>query len=248
MNAWLNRLVSPRKSLSPAAAPRRAERRGFEAEARRGHSDKTASTDGFALIDVLVGLAIAGVISSLMTVFLGQARTMMRIKQASDMQMEVDAATRFLETAIANAEPLPLSRSSPDNVIYFSGAADRLQFNGIQAIGFGSSALREIAIGIERASDQTTGDLSIAQKPRRGTADKVAENQQVQLIGGVTGLKFEYLDGVAGASTWSADWVAQRRLPSAVRFTISVARNGTTYSSQGFARLSLSSRQAQPAN
>ncbi|TGT34556.1 general secretion pathway protein GspJ, partial [Mesorhizobium sp. M8A.F.Ca.ET.167.01.1.1] len=31
--------------------------------------------EGFALIDVLVGLALVGVVSALMTVFLGQART-----------------------------------------------------------------------------------------------------------------------------------------------------------------------------
>ncbi|TPM16338.1 general secretion pathway protein GspJ [Mesorhizobium sp. B2-3-5] len=191
--------------------------------------------EGFALIDVLVGLALVSVISALMIVFLGQARTMMRISKATQMQTEVDAATRFLEVTLSNAEALPLAQSTPDDVIYFSGEADRLRFNGIMAIGFGSAALREVTI-------LPTGDgrLSIVQNLRRGSsAGGEAESRTVPLIGGVTGVRFEYLDGSKG--TWSVDWKTNRRLPSAVRFRISVARDGAIYASDGFARLSLAS-------
>ncbi|WP_246675358.1 general secretion pathway protein GspJ [Mesorhizobium sp. B2-3-4] len=209
----------------PSSTPHQAARRG--------------AIEGFALIDVLVGLAMLGVISALMIVFLGQARTMVRIENASQMQMEVDAATRFLEAALGNAEALPLSQSTPDDVIYFSGAADRLQFNGIMAIGFGSSALRQVSI-------LPTGDgrLSIVQQPRRGDgARDMPENRTVPLIGGVTGVRFEYLDGSKGS--WSADWKLDRRLPTAIRFRISTARDGATYTSDGFARLSLANLQGE---
>ncbi|MDX8525893.1 hypothetical protein RFM68_15375 [Mesorhizobium sp. MSK_1335] len=193
---------------------------------------------------MLVGLALVGVVSALMVVFLGQARTMMRIQNATQMQMEVDAATRFLETALGNAEALPLTQSTPDDVIYFSGGPDRLQFNGIMAIGFGSSALRQIAV-------QPVGNnsLTIIQIPRRGGAagaDDMTGNPTVPLITGVTGLRFEYLDGSKGS--WSADWKFNRRLPTAIRFRISVARDGATYASDGFARLSLASLQGERDN
>ncbi|MER8409368.1 type II secretion system protein GspJ [Mesorhizobium sp. M1307] len=197
---------------------------------------------------MLVGLALVAVISSLMIVFLGQARTMMRIEKATEMQMEVDAASRFLETAISHAEPLPLSKSSPDNVIYLSGEPDRIEFNGIQAIGFRSSALREIAVSLGN-EDQSGHILTIVQKPRRGSENsKSDENQSVRLIAGVTAIRFEYLDTSTGASLWSDSWSAQRRLPAAVRFTISVDRDGATYSSAGFARLDLADTQAEPMN
>ncbi|MER9560104.1 hypothetical protein [Mesorhizobium sp. M0323] len=197
---------------------------------------------------MLVGLALVGVISSLMIVFLGQARTIMRIEKATEMQMEVDAASRFLETAISRAEPLPLSKSSPDNVIYLSGESTRIEFNGIQAIGFSSSALREIAISLG-GEDQAEDTLTIVQKPRRGSeTSNSSDSQSVRLIAGVTAIKFEYLDGSPGASLWSDSWSAQRRLPAAVRFTISVDRDGAAYSSAGFARLELADRQAQPRN
>lgn len=211
----------------------------------------SATVEGFALIDVLVGLALVGVISSMMIVFLGQARTMMRIEKTTQMQMEVDAASRFLETAISGAEPLPLYKSSPEHVIYLSGDSARIEFNGVQAIGFRSSALREIAISL--GSGDRDGDignaLAIVQKPRRGSkTGELVDSEPVRLIAGVTAVKFEYLDGSAGASFWSEAWSAQRRLPSAVRFTIAVVRDGATYSSSGFARLALANTPAQRTN
>ncbi|WP_246680334.1 general secretion pathway protein GspJ [Mesorhizobium sp. B2-8-9] len=202
---------------------------------------KCRSIEGFALIDILVGLALIGVVSALIVTFLGQARTMVRIQNATQMQMEVDAATRFLEIALSNAEALPLMQSTPDDVIYFSGGPDRLQFNGIIAIGFGSSALRQIAI--QRTENNS---LAIIQIPRRGGAagaDDTMGNQRVPLIAGVTGLHFEYLDGAQ--RSWSADWKLNRRLPAAIRFRISVAKGGAAYSSDGFARLNLASLPAE---
>jgi len=198
--------------------------------------------EGFALIDVLVSLALVGVISSLMIVFLGQARSMIRIGHATQMQMEVDAAARFLESAIADAEPLPLPQSSPDQPLYFSGDGTRLQFNGIQAIGFASSSLREISIALNKSGPDGAGELLITQSHRRGgNSGDQAGGQKVTLLSGVTGVEFEFLDGSTHA--WSAQWSAIRRLPIAVRFRISVARDGAAYSSDGLARLTLAGQQ-----
>ena len=206
----------------------------------------SASIEGFALIDVLVGLALIGVITSLMMVFLGQARTMMRIEKATEFQMEVDAASRFLETAISHAEPLPLSRSTPDMVLYLNGDGARIEFNAVQAIGFKSSALREIAVSLG-SGGEAGGALALVQKTRRGSGTVTATpSEPVRLIGGVSAIRFEYLDGSVAASSWSPNWNAPRRLPAAVRFTISVLRDGAAYSAGGFARLDLANAKTQP--
>jgi len=202
----------------------------------KSHPQPQASAAGFALIDVLVGLALIGVITSLMMVFLGQARTMMRIEKATEFQMEVDAASRFLETAISHAEALPLSKSSPDQVVYFSGDAARIEFNAVQAIGFKSSALREIAV----SPGEGGGALAIVQKTRRGGKPGASvSSEPVRLIGGVSAMRFEYLDNALAPPSWLPVWNAPRRLPAAVRFTLSVVRDGAAYSSRGFARLDL---------
>lgn len=229
------RAGSPRGHLSGAPSP-----------SRKLPPEPSVSVEGFALIDVLVGLALIGVITSLMMVFLGQARTMVRIEKATEFQMEVDAASRFLETAISHAEPLPLSRSTPDMVLYLSGDGVRIEFNAVQAIGFKSSALREIAVSLGNGGE-AGGALAIVQKTRRGSgAVTSTPSEPVRLIGGVSAIRFEYLDGSVAASSWSSNWNAQRRLPAAVRFTISVLRDGAAYSSRGFARLDLANGKALP--
>ncbi|WP_292647748.1 general secretion pathway protein GspJ [Mesorhizobium sp.] len=190
---------------------------------------------------MLVGLALIGVITSLMMVFLGQARTMVRIEKATEFQMEVDAASRFLETAISHAEPLPLSKSSPDQVLYLDGDAARIEFNAVQAIGFKSSALREIAVSLGGNA------LAIVQKTRRGSQPGAStQSEPVRLLGGVSAIRFEYLDGSAAASSWLPSWNAPRRLPTAVRFTVSVLRDGAAYSASGFARLDLANARQPP--
>lgn len=226
----------------------RPAQREFRGNRRRKRGSEKSAVDGFALVDVLVALALLGVISSLMIVFLGQARTMLRIESATQMQMEVDAAARFLETTIAAAEPLPLSQSSPDKVVYFYGDGASLRFSGIQTIGFGSSALREISVSVEDGAEgSATKSLVIGQKLRRGaTTEASPESPTVKLIDGITNLQIEYLDASTGA--WSPLWEARRLLPAAVRFRLSVARNGATYSSDGLSRLSLANSQTSLAN
>lgn len=220
----------------------RAVRRRLAGAASSGsnaHPESPASVAGFALIDVLVGLALIGVITSLMMVFLGQARTMMRIEKATEFQMEVDAASRFLETAISHAEPLPLSKSSPDQVLYLSGDGALIEFNAVQAIGFKSSALREIVVSLADGG-QAGAALAIVQKTRRGSKPGASvSSEPVRLIGGVSAMKFEYLDNALAPPSWLPGWNAPRRLPAAVRFTLSVVRDGAAYSSRGLARLDL---------
>lgn len=228
--------------FSCARTKARAVRRHLAGAAPSGvdaHPGASAPVAGFALIDVLVGLALIGVITSLMMVFLGQARTMMRIEKATEFQMEVDAASRFLETAISHAEPLPLSKSSPDQVLYLSGDGARVEFNAVQAIGFKSTALREITVSLGNGG-QTGPALAIVQKTRRGgKAGATVSSEPVRLIGGVSAMKFEYLDNALAPPSWLPGWNAPRQLPAAVRFTLSVVRDGAAYSSRGFARLDL---------
>ncbi|WP_246094001.1 MULTISPECIES: general secretion pathway protein GspJ [Mesorhizobium] len=227
------------------AVCRQGRRSGAPLPDARSRLRSPASVEGFALIDVLVGLALIGVITSLTMVFLGQARTMLRIEKATEFQMEVDAASRFLETAISHAEPLPLSKSSPDQVLYLDGDGARIEFSAVQAIGFQSSALRETAVSLGQAG----GALAIVQKTRRGSDPGAStQSEPVRLIGGVNAVKFEYLDGSTAASSWLPSWNAPRRLPAAVRFTVSVLRDGAAYSARGFARLDLANAQMPRTN
>lgn len=194
---------------------------------------RRARQGGFALIEVLVGLAIVGVISSLTMAFLGQARAIMRIESATELAMEVDAAVAFLEEAITAAEPLPLRSSPPADAMFFRGDASQLEFTSVQAIGFGTSALREIKVAFRPAGlvGQKRPGRIILQSRRRGSE---ATGEPTILLEGTTALSFEFLD--PDGKSWMREWNLSRRLPRAVRFKVSVSRDGMGYSSQGLAR------------
>lgn len=212
---------------------------------RHSDDDVARSAAGFVLIDVLVTLAIVSVIASLMVVFVGQARTIVRIRAAVESQMEVEAAARFLEAAIGNAEPLPLIyplTEVSEEVRYLDGGGSTLKFSGIQPSGFGASALRQITIILrDRTSSrgEQLGDLWMQREKRQTASDgKLAE--EIEVLTGVKDLEFEYLgDGDKAQPEWSSTWSMQRRLPNAIRFRLTIVRDGVMYMSTGLARLEL---------
>jgi len=192
------------------------------------------------LIDMLVALALVAVISSLMIAFLGQARSIIRITNATEVQTEIDAAANFLEGLISAAEPLPLQLSSQGNTLFLSGSHQRLELVGVQATGFGSSGLRQIAVFADKPDDKVGNDLMLELLPRRTrNANTTSDTERIVVLGGDTSVEFEYLDGTALPAKWSTEWTVQKRLPAAIRFKITVVRDGVSYSSNGLARLSL---------
>ncbi|MGF7005737.1 PulJ/GspJ family protein [Aminobacter sp. BE322] len=196
--------------------------------------------EGFALVDTLVALALTGVIASLMIVFLGQARSILRITKDNEAQIEVDNAAAFLENLIAAAEPFPLTIS--DNRVFLSGDRDRLQLVGIQPTAFGASALRQITLAVRPDNDgDSERDLVLQLVPRRaGNAQEQQGAETVELLSGPTNIAIEYL-GAGPRSKWANEWTVPRQLPLAIRFTLSVNRSGAEYRATGFARLVLAS-------
>lgn len=199
---------------------------------------------GFTLVEMLVALTIVAVMSSLMVVFISQSRAMLQIESALQAETEVGAIVGFLETIVADAEPLPLLPSNPDHVLYFKGGPSEIRFSAISPIGFGTNALREIAIGLRQsdgAGKATHRDLILVGKPRRASARPNVSSPETTLLTGIADLEFEYLGGSGSEVSWSPIWDSQRRLPAAVRIKLSIARNGKVYSSNGLARLKLAS-------
>ncbi|WP_432289220.1 hypothetical protein SLT36_30215 (plasmid) [Aminobacter sp. BA135] len=189
---------------------------------------------------MLVALALIAVISSLMIVFLGQARSIIRITNATETQTEIDAAANFLEGLISAAEPLPLQLSSQGNTLFLSGSHQRLELVGVQATGFSSSALRQIAVFTDKQDGKIDNDLMLELLPRRiRNANTALDAERIVVLNGEAKVEFEYLDGTALPAKWSTEWTVQKRLPAAIRFKIAVVRDGVSYSSNGLARLVL---------
>lgn len=195
---------------------------------------------GFALLDVLVALAIFGVIASLMVAFLAQARAISRLDRDAQNRAELEAVIRFLETEISGAQLLPLTDSTPDSVSYFRGGGSYLRFAGVSATGFQVATLREISIELDqiKPTGASENELVLLERLRIAAGNSVAS--KVVVLSGATQLVFEYRDDKK--DSWEPTWDIQRRLPTAVRFRLLATRDGKLYTSDGISLLPLARR------
>jgi hypothetical protein len=190
---------------------------------------------------MLVALVLLAVISGLMTAFIGQFRTINRIRMDTSARMELEAVTAYLESAIGGALPRPFIEIQAERRFSFEGTATSLRFVTIARKGVAAFALRET--GIVLAGDGPRKTLVQDFAPRRLDATvKNAATTSIDLAGDVAALTFEYLsyDPTTKAPLWTESWVSRPGLPAAVRISITAERNGKLVTAEGQAVLALS--------
>lgn len=167
------------------------------------------SGDGFVLIDTLVALLILAMIAALMTMFVTQFQTVKRIESKARERAELVAATRFLETTLASALPLPLMGNT--NGLVLVGGADRVRLVGRLPRGFRTASLRDVELGPASIDE---GGLRLRSRARRADTPEASD---IVIDEAVAAASFAYLgpDGV-----WADSW-ENRVLPVAIRFKIS---------------------------
>ena len=207
----------------------------------RGQTNR--AVEGFALIDVLVGLTLAGVLSALMIMFLGQARTIGRLNADAEIRAELEAVTNYLETTIAAVEPIALADSSPDQRYYLQGTSQSLRFSTVQPIGFKKAGLQEVVLSMS-AGAENEGRLEVSARARFGFAETGPQMDPIVLLSGVRAFKLEYLEAGQGGPAWSGAWDQPGALPLAVRFTVTADRGGKLYQATGLATLGLAQAHA----
>ncbi|MCI5075349.1 prepilin-type N-terminal cleavage/methylation domain-containing protein [Oricola sp.] len=211
-----------------------------------GHAAKETNPEsGFTLIEMLVALSLVAIISLMAAGFLGQLR-LWNGRFASEVpRQELAATARYLENAIAGALMLPIDLADNDERLYFVGTPDSLTFVSHSRVGLAEAALRTVHVGI---ADVDGGhDLVQILRPRRFHAASITESDKIVILPKIHGIGFEYLERAPdGASRWTTDWSASRRLPLAVRFHLTATRNGDMVSVSGATRLTLASAANMP--
>lgn len=198
-------------------------------------------TAGFSLIDMLVALVVLAVISGLMAAFIGQLRTINRIRADVAARTELTALIAYLETSIGGALPRPFVEGSAERRFSFEGTATGLRFVTVARKGVSAFALRET--GIVLRGDGALKTLVQHFVPRRLDAKaRQSATTSIDLAGDVAALTFEYLslDPATAAPLWSRDWLSLPGLPVAVRIRLTAERNGKLMTVDGQAVLKLS--------
>lgn len=195
--------------------------------------------DGFALVELLVSLALIATMAALMTLFFGQLRgfgvAAERLVEAREAQVVSD----YVEAILARAMPLALMSDDPAERRYLVGTSSSLRFSAIARTGYKRRSLREVDI---RTTDARGGPaVEQVLRPRRfGRPAQDIELRVETLLPSHSAIRFRYLGWRGDEDGWSDEWSELAALPKAISIVVTMQREGTTYEAESLAILDLS--------
>ncbi len=196
---------------------------------RRARRARRWSAQGFTLVELLVTLAVLGLLLVLLS---GALRLGARVWESavahSDDTNRMEATLSYLRRAIATTVP-PSAASPAPLAAGLVGGADWLEFV--------APAPRHMAVGgnvrttltlVRTAAARALTAVWLPAHPR--SSDAAADwRREVLLADGLTGLEVAYLD--AGhddaIAEWHDSWTESTRLPAAIRLRVTLADRTT---------------------
>lgn len=185
----------------------------------------TKSADGFTLVELLVVLALTGLLTlSLYQAFRVGSRAADRANPNADAAMQFALMQDFLDREIAAAVPMPVPSDST-NAIQFDGAPQAVSFIGLPPafLGLGGFNLLHLQL--------VDGRIEVSWEPlARGpsAAQPDAPHPSI-LMDGVRNITLDYFGVPAPGEppNWIERWADRPDLPRLVRLRIILA-NGTS--------------------
>ena len=190
-----------------------------------------AGSDGFTLLEVLVGLAVLAIMAALMSSFLSQLGSVSRLEANVRAQTRLDAAANHVGQQLKNMRPIRLLDAEPDQQFYIDGKTDSVRVTIVTRQGISALALRDMRIFFDPAD----GGLYQTISPRRlvGGAPDLSAATTTKITGNISALRFSYADGAA----WDPAFSGDGELPDAVRVEVSAELNGRTITSAAIAAI-----------
>lgn len=184
-----------------------------------GDHRTSGKTDGFVLLEVLVGLSLLALMLGLFALTLGLAS---RVAEAGRARAEiVQAATgaTLLSGALASALPLLQANAQGPGRVLFEGSEKQLSFLALSNGDVQAGGIRTISIAIEEPGARRAGAVVFhSSLVPIGTLASKAGGQGEAIIRGVASARFSYF-GSPGSATpegWREDWKNAERPPRIV--------------------------------
>ena len=182
-----------------------------------------SSARGFTLVELLVTMALLGLISVLL--FGGLRYTALTAGHGTvvlDRASDVALAVNFLRSTLADAQPLPASGDGAETgAIIFAGRPDRIVLIGVAPPHLARGGLYLIEIALDRETHILTARW--APLSPGDMTEKAAALPVSALLDHVARVEFGYFGTSSDEETpsWHGAWEAQPALPSLVRLHIS---------------------------
>lgn len=174
----------------------------------------TSDDAGFTLVETLVGLAVAGlIVATLGYLVQGLQTSRLRVAAYSNVQEEVLAAHRLLQTVVGLAEP------SPETGADWSADRAVLLSRGPQIL----AAAEPIAFTLRVSRTDRGYELSVAFEDPQGR-----QLVQRQLMGNARSITLAYFgsDSPGAEPRWRDHWRVAGQVPLAIRLTFDSAEVG----------------------
>lgn len=175
---------------------------------------------GFALVEMLVGLAVLSVVAAVMLSGLHfGGRVWGRVSVSASDAEEVLASQAFLRSLLEHCYPEAEVEEGEERMA-FVGSANQLSCLAPLPSALGRPGIRWVRIGL---LPKVGGELRLV------WADAIGEHQApplddgngLALLDNVVAASFSYFDRSESGGYWRADWSGRAALPAAIRLDLS---------------------------
>ena len=175
--------------------------------------------DGFTLLEVLVALILAALLSSAVAAALFQIVRFSEYEQKHTFQSDLRSVVAHVRRIVSKSRNLPLLRAEEIEGHVFVGSTDAVQFVAVQRAGATRQKLLETKLSFVRDPEV----FFLLQESWLRRLDDSVPILSRRLIDNLRSAKFEFgsnVDGLNGAFRWTSDWLDSHQLPAAVKMTI----------------------------
>jgi general secretion pathway protein J len=196
-------------------------------------SHRRAAEQGLSLIELLLSLAILGVLIGFLAGGLSMGRRAFDADRISETQAETDTAIQVVSNLVGTALPitaLPTTANAAagSGAVVFSGHTESISFVGL-------SEGRSLKGGPQKITLRRSGSDLVVEVAvsAPGTNQAVPERPptRVVVLSGIRDVNFQFFGGTNAAAgrTWRADWSNADHLPELVSIRVNFddeRRNG----------------------
>ena len=182
-------------------------------------SRRRPSEQGLSLIELLLSLAILGVLVGFLAGGLSMGRRAFDADRISATQAETDTAIQVVSNLVATALPISVNAAGGSGAVAFSGGRESISFVGL-------SEGRSLKGGPQKITLRRSGsDLVVEVAVWVPATIQVASERpptRVVVLSGVRDINFQFFGGTnsAAARNWRANWSNFDHLPDLVSIRV----------------------------
>lgn len=184
-----------------------------------GDRRTSGKTDGFVLLEVLVGLSLLALMLGLFALSLGLASKVAETGRARAEIVEAATGAALLSGALASALPLVQATAQGPGRVLFEGSQKQLSFLALSNGDVQAGGIRTISITIEEPGARRAGAVVFhSSLVPIGTLALKAGGRGEVIIRDIATARFSYFGspGSAAPEEWREDWKNAERPPRIV--------------------------------